>query len=97
MQDPGSSLIQEELLSTLYGDTQFSIEVGEVKEGLTYETLFFHFKKHCDATILGVAQGRTGDGLDLNPPLDTIVKAGNIVHYIAVERVLQKEIDWQTL
>jgi voltage-gated potassium channel len=97
MQDPGSSRIQEELLSTLYGNTQFSLKVGAVREGLTYETLFFHLKKQCDATILGVAHSRTGEGIDLNPALDTVVKSGDILHYIAVERVLNTEIEWHAL
>ena len=97
MQDPGSSRIQEELLSTLYGDTQFSLEVGEVKAGLKFEALFFHFKKQCDATILGIAHNRVGDGLDLNPPLDMVVKPGYILHYMAVERVLSSEVEWHNL
>jgi len=97
MQDPGSSRIQEELLSTLHGDTQFSLEVGKVKDDLKFEALFFYFKKHCDATILGVAQNRIGEGLDLNPPLDMVIKQGDILHYMAVERVLSDEVDWQSL
>ncbi|WP_372767447.1 potassium channel family protein [Pseudoalteromonas sp.] len=97
MQDPGSSRIQEELLSTLHGDTQFSLVVGDVKENLKFEALFFYFKKECDATILGVAHNRVGDGLDLNPPLDMVIKQGDILHYMAVERVLSDEINWSSL
>lgn len=97
MQDPGSSRIQEELLSTLYGDTQFSIVVGDVSKDLAFEKLFFHFKKHCNATVLGIAHCRTGDKLDLNPPLDYPVNQGDVIHYIAPERLLADEVNWQAI
>ncbi len=97
MQDPGSSRVQEELLSTLHGDTQFSLEVGKVAEKLTFEQVFFAFKKQYNATVLGIAHSRVGDGLDLNPPLDYPVKSGDILHYISVDRILSSEIDWQGL
>jgi voltage-gated potassium channel len=35
--------------------------------------------------------------MDLNPPLDYKVNAGDILHYIALERVLTNEVDWQSL
>ncbi|WP_100914338.1 potassium channel family protein [Pseudoalteromonas spongiae] len=97
MQDPGSSRIQEELLSTLHGDTQFSLEVGGIKQNVKFEVLFFHFKKQFDATILGVAHNRIGEGLDLNPPLEMEIKQGDILHYMSVERVLSDEVDWQSM
>ena len=97
MQDPGSSRVQEELLSTLHGDTQFSLEVGALPPGTRFEILFFNFKKQFDATILGIANNRTGEGLDLNPPLNMEVKQGDIIHYMAVERVLSSEVHWQAL
>ncbi len=97
MQDPGSSRVQEELLSTLYGDTQFSIQVSELAGNIEFYNIFNYFKCHHDAIVLGVAQNRVGELLELNPPLDYPINPGDILHYIAPERVLASEVDWKKL
>lgn len=97
MQDPGSSRVQEELLSTLYGDTQFSLVIPNTTNGLTFSAVFHYFKDQHDAIVLGVAHSRIADKLELNPPLDYIVNSGDILHYIAPERVLTDEVNWDNL
>ena len=96
IQDPGSSRIQEELLSTLHGDTQFSVAVPASfgNQGLNFMTLFQAFKIEHDATIIGVADNRVGDGMDLNPGKDVQIKSGQIIHYIAPARLLSEDINW---
>ncbi|MGO2074133.1 MAG: potassium channel family protein [Pseudoalteromonas sp.] len=97
MQDPGSSRVQEELLSTLYGDTQFSLVIPAGFTEMEFGNLFHHFKHDHDAILLGVAHNLSAQNMDLNPPLDYLVNSGDILHYIAVERVLSDEVDWQGL
>lgn len=99
LQDPGSSRIQESLLSTLVGDTQFSVKVPDsfAGQGIEYIKLFNAFKLDYSATILGIAENRIGDGMLLNPANDTKVKAGQIIHYIAKSRLLSDDINWSTI
>ena len=97
MQDPGSSRVQEELLSTLRGDTQFSLAIPKDSKEMEFGTLFHHFKLEHDAILLGVAHNLSAQNMDLNPPLDYKVSEGDILHYISVERVLSSEVDWSSL
>ena len=97
MQDPGSSRVQEELLSTLHGDTQFSLQIPSDIKTMEFGKLFHHFKYDHDAILLGVAHNLSAKNMDLNPPLDYAVNAGDILHYIAQERVLSGEVDWPSL
>lgn len=98
IQDPGTARIQEELLSTLKGDTQFSIDVPQqLSTDIAFIDIFTRFKQTYNATILGIAQDRTGNGMDLNPANDFVVKPGHIIHYIAKQRLLSQDIDWVKL
>jgi voltage-gated potassium channel len=98
IQDPGSSRIQEELLSTLKGDTQFSVEISpNLPDNTEFIRVFNAFKLKYNATILGIADDRAGNGMELNPPSQTQVKAGQIIHYIAERRLLASDIDWLSL
>ncbi|WP_199610303.1 potassium channel family protein [Flocculibacter collagenilyticus] len=98
MQDPGASRVQEEMLSTLYGDTQFSLAIPAAVNGHTqFKSLFHYFKDVHAATIIALADNRIGDGMDLNPANDIVVKEGQILHYLAETRVLPNEVDWQQI
>ncbi|MDP2634200.1 MULTISPECIES: potassium channel family protein [unclassified Pseudoalteromonas] len=97
MQDPGSSRVQEELLSTLHGDTQFSLVIPADLAQMEFGKLFHHFKHDHDAILLGVAHNLSAKNMDLNPPLNYPVNSGDILHYIAIDRVLSNEVDWQKL
>ncbi|MFT5162492.1 MAG: voltage-gated potassium channel [Alteromonadaceae bacterium] len=96
IQDPGSSRIQEELLSTLQGDTQFSVEVpaGLPSNGVNFIALFEGFKRNYNATVLGIADNSFGDGMQLNPNQDYLVRSGQTIHYIAKTRLLSHDINW---
>lgn len=96
MQDPGSSQVQEHLLSTNMGDTQFSIQVPEAlpAAGVDFIAVFEAFKRSYNATVLGIADNRFGDGMQLNPAHDYQVKNGQIIHYIAAQRLLDQDISW---
>lgn len=97
MQDPGSSRVQEELLSTLHGDTQFSLVIPQGLAQMEFGQLFHHFKHDHDAILLGVAHNLSAKNMDLNPPLSYPVNSGDILHYIAIDRVLSNEVNWQEL
>lgn len=94
MQDPGSSRLQEEMMSTLHGHTQFSTQIPPTVESMQFQSLFLNFKSQHDATLLAVAKDRIGKQLVLNPPSDYQVQPGDILHYVAPERIIAEEVNW---
>ncbi|QTH65361.1 two pore domain potassium channel family protein [Psychrosphaera ytuae] len=94
MQDPGSSRLQEELMSTLKGETQFSTEVARHAPSTTFGQLFYYLKQNHNAILLAVAKDRVGIEMTLNPGNDFIVEPGYILHYVANQRIMTDEIDW---
>ena len=96
-QDPGSSRVQRQLLSTLEGPTQFSVQVPDAVAGARYGHLFTAFKQRYDATLFGVADSETGQDLVMNAPNDHPVNAGQILYFMARERIKAEEIDWAAL
>jgi voltage-gated potassium channel len=94
MQDPGSSRLQEEMMSTLHGHTQFSTQIPATVESMQFQSLFLNFKSQHDATLLAVAKDRIGKQLVLNPPSDYQVQPGDILHYVAPERIIAEEVNW---
>ncbi len=96
-QDPGSSRVQEQLLSTLIGPTQFSVKVPDDFTGTHFNHLLEVMKHHHEALALGIADSITGDDLALNPTGSTQIKAGQLIYYMAAERINSNEIDWQKM
>ena len=96
-QDPGSSRVQRQLLSTLEGPTQFSLQVPAHAKRFTYGELFSELKTKHDATLFGVAESTLGDDLILNAPSDHRVDPGMILYFMAAERIKSTHIDWATL
>ncbi|WP_257283221.1 potassium channel family protein [Endozoicomonas sp. SESOKO1] len=96
-QDPGSSRVQQQLLSTLTGPTQYSVYVPEDFAGTTFGRLLEFFKVHHEAIVLGVAGSATGDDLRLNPPGNDRVEAGQVVYYLSAQRIHGNEIHWEQL
>ena len=96
-QDPGSSRVQRQLLSTLEGPTQFSLNVPSETGAVSYGALFATLKETHDATLIGVAESALGDDLILNAPSDHRVDAGTIIYFLAARRIDPGEIDWPAL
>jgi voltage-gated potassium channel len=96
-QDPGSSRVQRQLLSTLEGPTQFSLQVPTDANPVVYGALFSELKTKHDATLIGVAQSALGDNLILNASLDNRVGPGMILYFMADHRIEPEQIDWHTL
>ncbi len=96
-QDPGSSRVQRQLLSTLEGPTQFSLEVPKDAGAVSYGALFTTLKENHDATLIGVAESALGDDLILNAPSGHRIDPGTILYFMAAQRIEADEIDWPAL
>lgn len=96
-QDPGSSRVQRQLLSTLEGPTQFSLQVPRDIGALSYGAVFSELKNKHDATLFGVAETTLGDDLILNAPASHQVDPGTILYFMAARRIEAMEIDWSAL
>ena len=96
-QDPGSSRVQRQLLSTLEGPTQFSLQVPLDANPVTYGALFTELKNKHDATLFGVAKSTLGDDLILNASLDAPVGPGMVLYFMAARRIDSAQIDWHAL
>jgi len=96
MQDPGSSHLFQQLLSTLEGCTQFSMKLPDSIQQLRFHDLFLLFKREYHATAIGIAASHS-NRLNLNPELSSALAAGDVVYYIAEQRIHASEIDWQAL
>ncbi len=94
-QDPGSSRVQQQLLNTLEGQTQFSLTIPEHFTGCPLKTLMLHLKQQHDALIIALADDHTGGNLCLNPPLDAPISAGKVIYIMAAHRLHQNDINWQ--
>ena len=93
-QDPGSSRVQAQLLSTLEGPTQFSVRVPAHFRGVSFAHLMVFFKQEHEAIVLGVAHSIMGDDMLLNPASDYQVQAGQVIYYMASERIHSHDIQW---
>ena len=96
-QDPGSSRVQRQLLSTLEGPTQFSLKVPDDAGKVNYGVLFSALKTKHNATLFGVAKSTLGDDLILNAPTDHRIDPGTILYFMAARRIKAVEIDWPAL
>ena len=93
-QDPGSSRVQRQLLSTLEGPTQFSLRVPEGVAGLDYGAVFGALKERHDATLFGVARSELGEDLVLNAPKGHPIRPGDLLYFMSASRIREGEIDW---
>ncbi|MDP0563262.1 MAG: ion channel [Candidatus Endonucleobacter sp. (ex Gigantidas childressi)] len=96
-QDPGSSRLQSQLLSTLEGPTLFSVQVPDDFEGTTFSCLLGVMKLKHEAIAMGLAETVMGKDLLLNPHGDHRVKAGQLIYFIAAERVGKSEVAWNDM
>ncbi|MFA0030552.1 potassium channel related protein [Vibrio breoganii] len=83
--DFGSSFIHSELVSAHKGQTQYSIVVPQGVPDFELEKVFLDFKQNFEATIIG-SRNSAGE-VNINQKLSTVIKSGEILFYIADERV----------
>lgn len=93
-QDPGSSRLQSQLLSTLEGPTQYSVRVPDNFPGTTFGNLLHVMKSRHEAIALGIADTTIGEDLLLNPPGDQPVRAGQLIYFMSAQRIRDSEIAW---
>jgi voltage-gated potassium channel len=93
-QDPGSSRIQQDLLSVVKGQTQFSMKVPANARPFRYGALLSQLKERHNATLIAVAEDVSGKGLELNAPIDHPVAPGAVIYYIAATRIPPEQVDW---
>ena len=86
-QDPGSSRVQQDLLSIVKGQTQFSMKLPPDAPSVHYGMLLSQLKEKHNATLIAVAEDVFGTGLELNAPVDHPVKAGAVIYYISANRI----------
>lgn len=91
--DPGSSLLHHDLLNVYQGQAQFSATINEGVENIQVEALFLGLKKDYSATFIGFAVHHDIHNINVNPPLDATLSAGDKIFYIADKRI--RYIDWE--
>ncbi|WP_219339974.1 potassium channel family protein [Spartinivicinus marinus] len=96
-EDPGSSRVQTQLLSALAGPTQFSLKIPDNFEGTDFGKLFYYLKEHHNATAFGIAGNVAGTDLVLNPKKNSPIKSGQLVYFMAQERITSDEVRWGSL
>lgn len=95
MQDPGSSRVISQLLNPLTGATQFSLQVPLLHSPVSIGQLSEIMRKRNKATLIAVSTLQSGDDVILNPDENHLVESGHFIHYIAANRVMSDEVDWQ--
>lgn len=94
MQDPGSSQVTEQLLSTLNGATLYSFPTPYFPTDIPFGELFNALKKHYGMILLGFSKDKNGDDMCLNPAENVMISSGLHLYYIANERIAAEDIDW---
>ncbi|WP_163835271.1 potassium channel family protein [Spartinivicinus ruber] len=95
-EDPGSSRVQTQLLSALSGPTQYSLKVPDHFAGTDFGKLFYYLKEHHNATAFGMAGNVAGTDLILNPKPNTQVNRGQLIYFMAQERITSDEVKWNS-
>lgn len=89
-QDPGSTQVHEQMLSSAVGPTQYRVRMPQDYKG-TFGDIYRMFKERWNATPLGIATSATG-GLVMNPTTDTAVIGEQYIFYIADNRITSQQI-----
>lgn len=66
--------------------TQYSVIYPSGQEKTSLENLFLQFKQQHEAILIAVDRGQ---GIELNPPLNTSISGGDKLFYIAEKRIHQ--------
>ncbi|MCP5077791.1 MAG: two pore domain potassium channel family protein, partial [Psychromonas sp.] len=97
MQDPGSSQVAEHLLSTLSGATLYCLQIPHLTRTIDFGTLFHSLKRDHGMILIGLSHFKNGDDMQLNPSLEQVIQTGDYLHYIANERIIIEDINWQDI
>ena len=97
MQDPGSSQVTEQLLSTLNGATLYSFLVPDLEQPVSFGQLFNVFKSRYDMILLGFSQHKNGQDMHLNPSITEFIHSHYHLYYVANERLDEDELDWKNI
>lgn len=92
-QDPGVSRVTTDLLSVLQGPTSFSMCLPAELPPMAFGELLIAWKRDHDATLLGYARQGEAD-FRLNPAFNAPVAGGDLVYYMAVQRLDTGSIRW---
>lgn len=93
--DPGSGLIQHDLLTVQDGQAQYSIEVPTGTPPFSVENIFQALKRDCNATFIGYVEPAIPAKVTLNPDLTDTIHAHYKLFYIAQQRINQ--FDWASI
>ncbi|MCV2886065.1 potassium channel family protein [Aestuariibacter sp. AA17] len=94
--DPGSSLVQHDLLSLQYGEqSQFSATIPDSVSSLVAGDVFANLKSQYDATFIGFLPASGAHNPTLNPAPSDRIKGGDKIFYIAKQRL--PDIKWSSL
>ena len=87
LHDPWSSRVGHEIFSNLVGQTQFSAALPADLVGRTFGEALEHLKRQHDVLLLAYAVPERIGEVSVNPPADTMLPAGAIIYYLALERI----------
>ncbi|QUM83082.1 MULTISPECIES: potassium channel family protein [unclassified Moritella] len=93
MQSPGASIVHEQLFSTLDEATLYCLTLEDAPE-MTVGDVFQPLREKYSMTLMAIADDEKGTGFKLNPAMDTQLRCGQVLHYIANERIRKHEINW---
>lgn len=93
MQSPGASLVHEQLFSTLEEATLYCLTLENIP-AMTVGDVFQPLREKYSMTLMAIADDEKGAGFKLNPTMETALNNGQVLHYIANERIRQHEINW---
>ena len=96
MQSPGASAVYDQLFSTLKEATLYSMQLTTVPD-INIGAVFSPLREKYGMTLLGISDDDKGAGFHLNPAMERTLSAGQVIHYIANERIYEHEIDWLKL
>lgn len=82
--DPGSSMLQKQLLDSTCGMTQYTLKYTGQTTAMA--SMFERFKKEFSATIIGL-KPKDKDNISINPALDMMIFEGDTLFYIAQKRL----------
>ncbi|MDX1605648.1 MAG: ion channel [Candidatus Competibacterales bacterium] len=88
--DPGSSELHHQLLNVSYGQTQYAFAVPGGMLNIPLRELVIALKDHHEATLIAL---RRGPELLINPTWQLTASAGDILYYIADERIPEEAVE----